>query len=106
MYKTDFKWGDINIQLSQFSTNVDSTDVSVGKIIEILSYFEKIYGKKLLVTQVLKSTKLLSVILASNATRKRSFSVMKHYSFLTNTTTGNSMVKPKYHASYTLPQNP
>ena len=60
MYKTDFKWGDINIQLSQFSTNVDSTDVSIGKIIEIeISYFEKIYGKKLLVTQVLKSTKLL-----------------------------------------------
>ena len=58
MDKTDFKLGKLKVQLGQFSTNVDSKDVSIRKTIEILSDF----GGKLLMTEVLKLAKFFLII--------------------------------------------
>lgn len=43
MDKYDFKLGELKVRLCQFSTIVDSKDISIGKIMETLSDF----GKKL-----------------------------------------------------------
>ena len=48
MYDTNFKWEDLKVQLGQFSTIVVSNDISIGKIIEIISELGKIIAKKLL----------------------------------------------------------
>lgn len=41
MCETNFFWGDLKWQLSLFPAVADSDDVSIGKIIETLSDFEK-----------------------------------------------------------------
>ena len=41
MYETNFKWGDLKVQLSQFYVIADSSDDSNGKLLEILSNFWK-----------------------------------------------------------------
>ena len=37
-------WGNFKVQQAQFSTVIDSNDVSIEKVIEILSDFGKIHG--------------------------------------------------------------
>lgn len=67
MDKTNFKLGDIKVNLCQFSTLVDSKVGSTGKIIELVRDIGKIQGQKHIMPEVLKSVKLFWVMPATNA---------------------------------------
>ena len=69
MYETDFNWEGFKIQLGQFSTMVDSNEVSIGKVIQIFSDFGKNNGQKLLIPEVLNLVKQLLVMPTTNATK-------------------------------------
>ena len=42
MYQTDFQMEDLKVQMGEFSIEVDSKNVAIGKVIKILSDFKKI----------------------------------------------------------------
>ena len=65
-------------QLSQFSTIANSNDVSNRNLIKIISNFGKSHVQIYLMSEVLKLEKLLLVMSATEATRERLFSAMKH----------------------------
>ena len=53
MDETDFKMGDLKVQLSQSSIIVNLKDLSNRKIVEISSEFGKNHGQKLLIQRCL-----------------------------------------------------
>ena len=73
MYEKDLHWENLNIQLGQFATFLDITDISVKKLFESLVNFGKNQGQKMFLPEVTKLAKLLLVLLGTNATIERSF---------------------------------
>lgn len=68
MDETNFKLGDLKVRLGQFSTRVDSRNVSVGKIIKILGGLgKKSQNQTLLISGMFNLSKLLLVMSAINA---------------------------------------
>ena len=77
MYERDFHCEYLTVQLGQFAFFLDTIVISVTKLFESLLIFGKNQSQKMLLLEVTKLTKLLLVLPATNATSKRSFSMMK-----------------------------
>ena len=77
MYERDFHCEYLTVQLGQFAFFLDTIVISVTKFFESLLIFGKNQSQKMLLLEVTKLTKLLLVLPATNATSKRSFSMMK-----------------------------
>ena len=77
MYEKNFHWENLTVQLGQFATFLDTSNISVTKLFESLVNFGKNKSQKMLLPEVTKLAKLLLVLPATNATSERSFSAMK-----------------------------
>ena len=77
MYERDFHWEKLTVQLGQFASFLDTSNISVTKLFELLVNFSKNKSQKMLFSEVTKLAKLLLVLPATNATSEWSFSAMK-----------------------------
>ena len=92
MYKGNFHWENLTVQLGQFAAFLDTSNISVTKMFESLVNFGKNQSQKILLPEVTKLAKLFLVLPATNATSDRSFSAMKRIkTYLRNTTSGNRL---------------
>ena len=87
MYKGNFHWENLTVQLGQFAAFLDTSNILVTKMFESLVNFGKNQSQKMLLPEVTKLGKLFLVLPATNATSERSFSAMKRIkTYLRNTT--------------------
>ena len=77
MYERNFHWENLPIQLGQFTAFLDTSIISITKLLDSLVNFGKNKSQKMLLSEVAKLAKLLLVLPATNATSERSFSAMK-----------------------------
>ena len=91
MYKRNFHWENLTVQLGQFATVLDTIDL-VTKLFESLLNFGKTKSQKILLPEVTKLAKLLLVLPVTNATSDRSFSTTKCIkTYLRNNTSENRL---------------
>ena len=91
MYERNFHCENLAVQLGQFATFLDTSNISVTKLFESLVNFGIAKNQKML-PQVTKLSKLLLVLPATNAKSERPFSAMKHIkTYLRSTTSGNRL---------------
>ena len=77
MYEGNFHWENLPIQLGQFTAFLDTSIISITKLLDSLVNFGKNKSQKMLLSEVAKLAKLLLVLPATNATSERAFSAMK-----------------------------
>ena len=61
MYERDFHWENVTVQLGQFASFLDTSNISVTKLFESLVNFNKNKSQKMLFSEVTKLAKLLLV---------------------------------------------
>ena len=92
MYERNFHCENLAVQLGQFATFLDTSNISVTKLFESLVNFGKNKSQKMLLPEVTKLAKLLLVLPATNATSERSSSSMKRIkTYLRSSASGKRM---------------
>ena len=92
MYERNFNRESWTVELGQFATFLDTSNISVKNLFESLVNFGKNRSQKMLLPEVTKLVKLLLVLPATNAVSERSFSAMNRIKmYLRSTTSGNRL---------------